>query len=328
MIKSLLPRLAEIGKLKIGCKGQKRLSKQGKEYRLPQKLDHFVATKLTKDKSDNFITDEVIMGKIGKNCREIDMILCYDSIEKDFLNSLALYAGRKCICRGDGETAIQQQKIPDGKGGFKKDKKGYDLREPKEVKCAEDGCLFLVNKQCKPNGILSMILPDSGYIGGVHKIRTTSWNSIRNILSSLSVIASQTGGKLAGIPLKLQIIKMPTEEHGEIDVLNVAFKGDRKALQNEVKQLIEYRLKNGIDMNKIELLAEKTGVLGDNDEPSDVEDEFYFEDKKSDNKSKSMDISADSFATSGKDLIDVEKIEEEVVVEKEKEKDKGLDEVL
>ena len=319
MIKSLPPKLAEIGKIKIGGHGEIRKTKAGKEFRLPVKFDYFVVTTLEKDRNDNFIPNKKIMDKLGAKPTEIDIILCYDNIEMNFLSSLSLYAGRKCACRGDGEKAIREIKTG------KKDKKGYDITKPTEIDCPAGECEFLINKQCKPSGLLSVIIPAANYIGGVYKFRTTSWNSVQNISSSLKLLSTKTGGKLAGLPLKLQFSKKWTNEHGNVPVINIVFEGDDLLLDKATKKEIERREKFKIDILKIEQLAEKIGLTADNDDPADVESEFYNTAENNNNESKSMDINADSFAVSAKDIIDVETVEPEAVAP---EKEKSIDEVL
>jgi len=52
------PRLAEVGKIKIGGKGKKVTSKKGAQFRVPEKYDHFVITTNFKDpRTDDFVVD-------------------------------------------------------------------------------------------------------------------------------------------------------------------------------------------------------------------------------------------------------------------------------
>ena len=59
-------RFAEVGKIKVGGKGETRKSKEGKDYQLPVKYDHFVVTTTEKGKDGNFVIDSEIMSKLGK----------------------------------------------------------------------------------------------------------------------------------------------------------------------------------------------------------------------------------------------------------------------
>ena len=306
MIKTLQPKLAEIGKIKIGGHGEKRKGKNG-DFRLPVKFNHFVVTTLEKDNNDNFKQNKTIMDKLGKEPTEIDIILCYDNIELNFLSSLSFYSGRKCACRGDGEKAIRQFKTG------KKDKKGFDITEPKQIDCNPNTCEYLIDHKCKPNGLLSVMLPSANYIGGVYKWRTTSWNSVQNILSALTVISTKTGGKLAGIPLTLQFAKKWTADHGNVPTVNIIFKGGDAELDKAVTKEIGRREKFKIDIKRIETTAEKVGLTADNDDPADVESEFYVQGNEITNESKSLDLDADKFTVSGNEIIEPEIIEKKDV---------------
>ena len=68
MIKGIMPGLPEIGKIKIGMKGAVRTSKGGKDFQLPQRLDHFIVTTLERGEDGNFIRDEAIHQNLGPNC--------------------------------------------------------------------------------------------------------------------------------------------------------------------------------------------------------------------------------------------------------------------
>jgi len=289
MIKGLTPRLAEIGKIKIGGKGEQRISRNNKKFRLPVKYDHFVITLNEKDQHGNFIIDKKIMNILEEKPKEIECILLYDNIEKNFLTSYSNYRGHKCFCRGDGEKAIRV---------FKDDKTQKEYK--KEIICPAGECEYLINAQCKPSGLLSVILPSANKQGGVYKFRTHSWNSVQNIQSSLYYIASQTGSKLAGILLKLHIVKKSTEDHGNVITVNIVFDGNKDQLRQAVITETKHREEFNIDILKLENMAEKIGITKDNDDPSDVEDEFYNSEIVTTNKSKAMAIDSDTFITSSK----------------------------
>jgi hypothetical protein len=262
MIKNFIPRLAEIGKIKIGGKGEKRKSpSSGKEYQIPVKFEHFVITTMEKDASNNFRTDKHIMKQIGTEAKEIDISLLYDDISLNFLNSYAFYAGKKCICRGNGETAQRTNK--EGK--------------TTNVKCDVFQCPYMLDRKCKPNGILSCVLPQSDKVGGVYKFRTTSWYSVQNILSSLMYIATKTNGILAGIPLKLCFSKRATESHGNVPVVNLmSCEGEQKLLESVVTEK-KRRDRFNLDIKQIESSAIESGIIDDNDDPEDIESEYYSE---------------------------------------------------
>lgn len=184
-----------MGYIKIGKKGEMKKSVNNIEYRQPKKLDHFEIVTREVDDSDNFKTDAEMMKLLGDKPTDIHIMLQYDQIDLNFPHYLAAYKGSRLFCRGNGEIAI---------------------RDAKEIVCDPLTCPIYQKKQadqklqCKPQGKLYAILPQKNMIGGVYAFKTTSWESIRNIISSLELISALTGGILAGLILKLKLI--PTRD--------------------------------------------------------------------------------------------------------------------
>lgn len=256
----LNPRFAEIGKIKIGGKGEKRKSKDNKEYQIPVRFEHFVVTTTEKGPDGNFIIDNEIMSKLGREPKEIPIRLPFDSIDMNFFTSFQYYHGKKCICRGDGERA---KRI---------DNKGIES----EVPCNPAECEYLTSDKCKVSGILSCHIPLTMQVGAVHRFRTHSWNSVSNILASLNYIKDNTNGILQGLPLKLVFLKKATQEHGNVNVVTIVLDGIEMMKMREMA-LTEYknRVEIGLDMKQLESQARNAGFLEDNDDPEDIEGEFY-----------------------------------------------------
>ena len=302
MIKrGLKPRLAEVGKIKIGMKGEERKGKN-KMYRLPVRLDHFIITTTERDgKNGNFIPNWDLMEKLDPKenwvdgqthakPKEIPIIFLFDDIDLNFQTSFAFYQGAKCLCRGDGETA-ERHCLKAGKqnvltGLDKNDIAVFKVKEVEagnlaKVECDPDNCPFMQPNadgatKCKPSGILSCLIPASMNIGGVYRFRSHSWNTLSNILASLELIKTITGGILVGLPMKLQMLKKATEGHGNVNTVNVVFDGET---HQEMRQLAltenKNRMEHGVNMLLIENNARKAGFTNDNDDPADIEAEFY-----------------------------------------------------
>lgn len=261
MIKNgLSERLGEIGKIKIGGKGEMRKSKNNKDFRLPVKYEHFVVTTTERGADGNFVTDAKIMKLLGEKPKEIPIRLPFDDIDMNFHTSFQRYDGKKLKCKGDGEKA--EWKKDDG--------------ETKTIKCDPETCKYFQAEKCKVSGILSCMIPLSMEIGGIYRFRTHGWNSVSNILAALKYLASNTNGILQGLPLKLKMVKKSTEEHGNVNVVTLTIDGI-ELLEMRNAALIEYenRMKLGIDMKKIENEARKSGVMDDKDDPEDISEEFY-----------------------------------------------------
>jgi hypothetical protein len=190
MIKGFTPQLAEGGKIKIGGLGEARKSKNGNEFRMPVKHDHFLVTETERDPAtSNFRVRESVMEQLKKDddgqVREIPIFVHSDEIEEVFPTAYALYSGRRMQCRGDGEEAMRKN----------------DAGVAVKVACP---CDRLVKRECKPHGTLhcSIRVPGQGLAGAVYKVRTTSEITIRRIIGSLIQIR-QTVGVLRGLPLVL-----------------------------------------------------------------------------------------------------------------------------
>lgn len=266
MIKNgITPRFIEVGKIKIGGKGEMKKSKEGKEFQLPIRYDHFVVTTTEKGKDGNYIPDHAIMKKLVEYCnggdvREIPIRLPFDSIDMNFFTSFQYYHGNKCVCRGDGESA--ERTAQDG--------------SIKKIKCDPDACEYLKNEKCKVSGILSCHIPLSMEVGGVYRFRTHSWNTVSGILASLKYFSDNTNGVLQGLPLKMKFLKKSTQDHGNVNVVTVVLDGIELMKMRELA-LVEYenRMKLGIDMKLLESQAREAGFTVETDDPEDVAAEWY-----------------------------------------------------
>ena len=237
----LQARMAEIGRIKIGGLEEKVRVSNGKEWQAPTKFDHFVITTMERDAKGNFTRDEVLHGIIGGQPKELKIRLLYNDIDLNFRTELALYNGKTCICRGNGEVAQQLDK---------------DTGELIEVACP---CPKLEQEKygCKPHGVLNCLLEQSQLCGGTHKFATTSWNTIRGIVSSLKFISTCTGGKIAGLPLTMKYTKKTTTTRAgqstTIPVVFIVYEGNpvqmlESAIQNETQ-----RIKAGIYLETLEV---------------------------------------------------------------------------
>ena len=270
MIKTFVPGLKEIGKIKIGRKGAMKKSRAGNEYRPPEKFNHFEVVTLHKDDNSDFIPDAAVMGLIGSDCKELDVSLLYNDPTLNFFTRFNQYKGGKCMCSGDGERAVQA----DGT----------------ELACNPDTCPVFATNKCKPNGILSVVLKDAPRLGGVYKFRTTSVNSIRSILSSLFFIQSLTGGVLADIPLKMTIAPQSVNPVGSptaqtIYVVNLEYPGNMDDLHKQTIELMTR--KAGMQSKIVELEAQARIAITAPETKEDIQDaeyEFYPETAKEENK--------------------------------------------
>ena len=269
-IKNLTPGLVERGKIKIGKKGAMRTSSQGNQFQAPEKLDHFTITTTERGQDGNFMTDQKIMQRLGGHPRTIPVRLIYDDISLNFPSRYASYAGKTLACTGDGEQA--RRLSPDGKSATMV-----------QCPCPRQDPAYQGKDKCKPTGTLSAVIDGADVVGGVWKFRTTSYNSVVGILSSLAMIQRITGGRLAGIPLNLVLspktVANPVDgKQQTIYVVSVEFAGSVQALREVgYEQLLQDKT-HGARIEQLEdqarrLLADRRDEY--EDEAEDIVDEFY-----------------------------------------------------
>jgi hypothetical protein len=281
-IKTIVPGLAIMHHVKIGCKGEKRQGRSG-DYHIPKKLDHFIVTGRERDAKDsNFIIDTEMQGKLGAEVKEIDIRLMYDDLALSFPHRYACYVtandlkkefqieskGKRCYCTGNGENAERLQ--PDG--------------EFKEIECPGELCEFYQKRYKNPNvrcqlfGRLLFTLSDVDIIGSCADFTTTSRETIRNIIGSLSLITSLTNGILAGIPLKL-CMYAASDNVGTTTTTNykvmVKYEGNEKQLLDEAKQIVMQRSNSMIDIKQLQDQATRVVAQVEHEEEQDIAEEFF-----------------------------------------------------
>ena len=268
--KYLKPRLAEIGKIKIGKRGDLVTSAKGVKFRKPVKFDHFVITTTQrKAKGDNFIIDTELMKKLDSKMkpREISIRLMYDKIDLNFHTSFQSYQNKKCFCKGDGVSAERRK----SDGTYKKGD------------CNPDNCKIFKQDKCKISGILSCMITANPEFGGVYRFRTHGWNSVSNILASLEFIAKNTKGVLQNLPLRLKMITKTSivEISGKdceinTNVVTIVLDGiELNKMRTLAIEEVQNRNRLGTNMKMIEDQAIDNGFLDDTDDPEDVQDEFF-----------------------------------------------------
>jgi hypothetical protein len=271
IIKGLVPGLAEFGKIKIGSKGQMISSKTGKQFQPPKKLDYFRVTTLSRGPDDNFITDSRVHQLHGEQPKTLPVRLLYDQIDLNFQCRYVCFTGKTMWCAGDGEAAWRLT----GQNG---------QRQQVDCPCGRQAPDYQGQDRCKINGALSVIIDGIDRVGGVWKLRTTSYNSVVGILSSLSLIKRITGGPLAGIPLTLTlnpktVISPANGQTMMIWVVGLEYVGSIQALQDiGYKQALNdakhYERIAHIEDEARKLIAHDP-VRMDDEDPAEIAAEFY-----------------------------------------------------
>lgn len=169
------------GRLAIGTK---KVSEKGNEY--PAKLDHFEA------QFEDDAIGKAFHDLYGSHPTQVRIALASDDLDIAFPHYYKAYgaaAGLKC--RGDGETAERVN----------------DKGEMFEVECPGPAdCPYGQEHKCKPVGTLQFFIQGLDTMC-VFEVRTSSWNSIRNINSGIQLLRTLRQGKsIAGIWLDLHLV--------------------------------------------------------------------------------------------------------------------------
>src|SRR5262249_4281970 len=248
-------------------------SKQGNDFQPPQKLDHFVVTTMERGPDGNFLRDEVIHGKLGDKPKRIPILLLFDDIGLNFQSRYAAFKGRTLWCSGDGEVA---DRLKGDKGE----------REGVTCPCHRIAPGYEGSDRCKFNGTLSVLIEGAPGVGGAWKFRTTSYNTVVGLMSSLALIKRITGGPLAGIPLALVVAPKaavdPSGKAQTVFIVSIEYPGDVRALQQEGHRIALEQASHHLRIEHIEAEARALltapaapGAVFADEDADEVAAEFY-----------------------------------------------------
>lgn len=192
----LRPQPAEIGFVKVGCKGGKaKTSRGGRTYYQAQKFENdngpfFVVTKTVrgKDGAENFVVDTELMKKLSKHndadgkLRQIPIAFRSDLIDEVAITRFNKYEGSKLFCSGTGHGEKNATRIINN--------------ERTRVTCP---CAYLQatgDDRCKPNILLhfTIMAGEETKIGVSHAFRSTGWDTIKATLGGLEESIRVVGG--------------------------------------------------------------------------------------------------------------------------------------
>ena len=252
MIKNFIPRLAERGRVKIGEKGEMKTSQGGKQFSQPKKLDHMVVTTMQRDAAGRLLPDTPLMAQLnpgGGKITEIPVRLLYDDPDLNFFTRYACYRGTRCWCSGDGEAA---QRLTGENGNY----------QPVPCPCERQDPMYQGQDKCKTLGTLMVLIEGVNRVGGVWSFRTTSFNSVNAILSSMALIKTITGGPLAGIPLVMVLspktVTIPTTGNSMVVfIVSLEYRGPETELAELGYELARRRVEHKVRMEVVEEVARK-----------------------------------------------------------------------
>lgn len=181
-------------KCECGGKNDKCPKCRGRgEITFPGKCDHFNFLKKSID--NEWVPDPVLTKHYGESCREFQIVLLDNGIENVFRTQYAWWTATQKECWGDGVTATRRTK---------ENPEGEEWPGPTDAPPCGDGCPELETGKCGPSGDLYFMLADFPRIGSACRLHTRSWNSVRQLHSSLDQIRSVLG-RLQGIRAKMVV---------------------------------------------------------------------------------------------------------------------------
>jgi hypothetical protein len=180
----------------------------------PRKLGYFTFTRpvLQDDGTEVFEPDFEAIEAHGPSPTEIDIVFLDDN---PFDGAYQMWSTTELRCKGDGviarrvlDMAANDQEIALAEAARKNNERYFPIING----CAMNQCSYREpvikgNKEypspCKPGGDLKFQLASNIRVGGTAYFHTTGFRSISQIFSSIEQIKTLTGGRLAGIPLKM-----------------------------------------------------------------------------------------------------------------------------
>lgn len=199
------PRLPRLGKVHLGVR-------QPSGY--PRPVDYFV---VTESNSTPDWAAAAFRERYGDEPRELEPVVfpTDDPLQWADANLKMYTKSWGLVCRGDGESArakwdpAQDGPRPEGVDGGTWANKQSQTWVYRELPCLDVECLMRQGDSppCKPVMTLMFLLPEVRGIGA-WQLETSSYNSIRNVQSSIELLRSATGGRIRGLPLKLRLVPM------------------------------------------------------------------------------------------------------------------------
>jgi hypothetical protein len=281
------PRLTELGKIKIGGKGEERKTKDGRTWRLPEKYDHFVVTTLNRDARGDLIQDVRLMealkaeGHADKDghLRSLPIAVLSNDLEDIMQASYVGYVGKRVAARSDGKVLVKYYDYNTSVWLDKPQTVPWDQRYAELVHKKARVFKQHVTFNC-------VIAATESRWGGVYKFRSTSQISAEQLLGSLIEIRQLTGGILRGLPLRLAIRRLdiqPKELNGQTSTIYVVhcelIGTDLLTIQQQAMERMKVEMANAkmVEQARLEYrqLLAPPGEHEDEEEQAEVAQEFH-----------------------------------------------------
>src|SRR5581483_8601286 len=263
----------------------------------PRKIGFFTFTRpvLQQDGTEIFEPDFEAIEAHGIMPTEIDVVFLDDN---PFNGAYQMWSSSELKCKGDGVNAMRVLSMADtaqDKQLVEEAKQRGEKHFPIIDGCWTCGCPFsqesvddrgrTLPSPCHPGGDLKFQLAKNIRVGGTAYFHTSGIRSITQIFSSIERIKALTGGRLAGIPLKMVLRAYKTKHNGQpATQYGVSLEFRAEDIESLRKNLIEQAWKfrqiaePTPPRRMIEASAEPAYVEDDEDTPFSAQamsDEFY-----------------------------------------------------
>lgn len=200
-------RLPRVGKIHLGVR--EKSQKSDAEY--PRPVSYFVV------KEDDNTPEDMVQAfreVYGEQPDQLEVLFPSDDPGQWADANYKMYGSSWMLtCKGDGEKALAKWDVEqDGPRPEGVDSGTWANRNTKswvyrEVPCLAEECPMQLTKppRCRAIMQLQFLMPNVRGIG-VWQIDTGSWNSIQNVLNSVELIKTVTGGRIRGLRLKLRLV--------------------------------------------------------------------------------------------------------------------------
>lgn len=185
----------------------------------PRKLGFFTFTRpVISDEGEIFEPDFPAIEAHGTTPTEIDIVFLDDN---PFDGAYQMWSTSELKCKGDGINAMRVLSMGSAESkGWQEAKDGGEKYFPIVDGCWIRGCPYAEETEgkpspCKPGGDLRFQLARNIRVGGSAYFHTSGFRSIAQIFSSLERIKTLTGGRLAGIPLKMVLRPYRTKHNSQ-----------------------------------------------------------------------------------------------------------------
>ena len=131
---------------------------------------------------------------VGAAPSSLRVRLLYPRWNQNLIAFLGAY-GREWVCRGNGVEATD----------IKRGACACPCPRLKQFSGTYDGTKPDDELACKPHGQLNVILEDAGVFGGFWAFKTTSYETISNLIKSLRMF-EEMFGRIDGLPLELRVM--------------------------------------------------------------------------------------------------------------------------